>query len=417
MLLTAIVGDHTWQTPAWPLLVTLGNAAASVVMAGLLAFLARRGGFGSSNLGIGALLLTPLFAGLACALPFALLPSALLTDSKLPLEVFAGPLFSELGGSAVALCALGFGLAGWLYAERKPGVPVPVIPLVLFPVFGAIGLAGPAHVLALDAQGTLPRLDIDLGPRVHVGVDLSVPVLLDDQASRGWFAPPVHVAPREPGTVAVTLRAERVGLVGTRVVTREAGEDSGSALLPLAEGNTWDLQETVARRAQYLWFVDGDHTQDGRRIQLRVTAGPPGPLRTWVVSRRDDDDPPTTTHVYNWNGAILDAATDVPFLDTTAAPGQRLQPCRLAALSEWTCVCGTPPPPPAGLAAGWKDPWAFPGPASCEWQETPGAVRTGLGALVAMLTVGLVIDMGDARHTAVLARSGVTTPAAGADTK
>lgn len=417
MVLTAIVGDHTWQTPAWPLLVTLANAAACVVMAGLLAFLSRRGGFGSTNLAIGVLLLTPLFAGLACALPFALLPAALLADSKLPLEVFAGPLFSELGGSAVALCALGFGFAGWLYADRRPGVPVPVIPLVLFPVFGAVGLAGPAHVLALDAQGALPQLHIDLGPRVHVGVDLSVPVLLDARASRGWFAPPVHVAPRERGTVAITLRAERVGLVGTRVVTREAGEDRGSPLLPLAEGNTWELQETVARHAQYLWFVDGDQAFGGRRIQLRVTAGPPGPLHTWVFSRRDDDDPPTTTRIYNWNGATLDADDNTPFLGVTDAPGQRLQPCSLAALSEWTCVCGTPPAPPPDLAKRWQDPWALPGPASCEWQETPGAVRTGIGALVAMLTIGLVIDMGDADHTAVLVRSGVTEPPQPTDTK
>ena len=39
------------------------------------------------------------------------------------------------------------------------------------PVIAALGVAGPAHVFALNAQGPLPTLDLAIGPRVHVGVD------------------------------------------------------------------------------------------------------------------------------------------------------------------------------------------------------------------------------------------------------
>ncbi len=413
MDLTAIVGDQTWQTPGWPLLLSVGNAGLSLVLSALLVLMSRQGGLGQRAGGITLAVLTPLLAALACAVPFALVPATLLTENKFALEVFLAPLCGEVAASAVALCALGLGFAAWLHAphplDETPN-PIPILPLLLFPVLGAIGLGGPAHLLALNAQGPLPELDVQLGPRVHVGTDTILPVLLNDEALHGWYAPPVHVAPKATGPFALELRAERVGLKGTRVVTREAGEDKGSPFLPLAERNSWDLQESVSHKAQYMWFLSSDNTTVSGSIHISVTAGATGPLRTWLVTRRDDGEAPTTWTVYNWNGAVIDAATDTPFLNVApeSAPGEDgLRPCTLKVLDAWSCECGKPPPPPRDLAKGWTDPWLLQGPARCARDEQPGALRTGFGALLAMVTAGLVIDMGDAHHTVVLVRSGV----------
>lgn len=412
MELTAIVGDQTWQTPAWPLLLSVANAAVSLVLAGLLAALARRGGFGQRNVGTSLAILTPLLVALLCALPFALMPATLLSANKFALELFFVPLCGEVIASGVALCALGLGFAAWLSADRPadPGSnPIPYVPLLLLPVMGALGLGGPAHLLALNAQGALPLLDLDLGPHVHTGLELTAPVLLNDETLHGWYAPPVHVAPTRPGTFAIELRAQRVGLTGTRVVMREAGEDRGSPLFPLADKNTWDLEESVSRHAHYMWFMNGDSTTASTRIHISVEALAQTPLRTWGVSRQDDAGAPTHWIVYNWNGDVLDAATDEPFLTLGPADSPTedgLRSCTLAVFPGWSCECGTPPPPPRELAKGWENPWTLAGPARCAWNEEPGALRTGFGALLAVVTVGLIIDMGETHHTVLLVQSG-----------
>ncbi len=403
--LVAIVGDETWRTPGWPVALAVGNAAFAVALAVGLVVHSRFGGLGQRGAAwiVGAL--TLLLTGLGCAVPFALLPATLLSEQKYAVEVYWAPFAVELGASAVAMLAIGAGVSAWLYAP-KTSVPLPVVPLLLAPVVIALALAGPGHIVALNAAGPLPTMDIALGPRVHVGSDTTIPVTLDDEAASGWLAPPVHVAPTTRGTFAVELKADRVGLSGLRVVTREAGEDRGSPLFPLADGNTWDLAETVMHEAHYLWFLNGNHENPGSTIHIVATAGPDRPLRTWLVSRADDGDPATTWTIYQWNGDLIDQATGQPFLQVGTDAADHLTGCSLEVLDGWTCACGRPPLPPAGTPKGWKNPWEIEGPARCDKTDSPGAVRTGLGALMALMSVGLIIDMGDATHTVVLTRSG-----------
>ena len=132
-----------------------------------------------------------------------------------------------------------------------------------------------------------------------------------------------------------------------------------------------------------------------------------GPLRTWIVTRSDDGTAPTTYIVYAWNGELLDSANDQPFVGVGEPTEDHLTTCALELFDGWRCECGRPPPPPAGTkgAKGWKEPWEVAGPARCDRTEQPGALRTGIGAFMAMITVGLVIDMGDASHTIVLVHS------------
>ena len=52
MDLTAIVGDQTWQTPGWPLLLSVGNAGLSLVLSALLVLMSRQGGLGQRAGGI-----------------------------------------------------------------------------------------------------------------------------------------------------------------------------------------------------------------------------------------------------------------------------------------------------------------------------------------------------------------------------
>lgn len=408
--LIAVVGDQTWRTPGWPVGIAVANAGVGVAVGVGLFVHGRFGGLGQREIGIVTAILTPLVAGLACALPFALLPATLLEEEKFAIEAFWVPFAIELAGSGIAILAVLGGLGAWIHAP-KGSVPLPVLPLLLGPVVLALGVAGPAHILALNMQGPLPTLDLDLGPRLHTGTDTTVPVKLDEHAAHGWFAPPVRIAPTVPGTLGIELRAERVGLKGLRVVTREVGEDRGSPLLPLAAGNTWDLEETVHHQAQYLWFVDGDHINAGSHIHIAVEAGSAGPLRTWSVSRTDDAEPAGRWTVYNWNGEVLDLATDQPFVRAGEPTEDQLTECGLDLFAGWQCACGKPPVPPDKLlgkaaAKGWTNPWDLAGPARCTYVDQPGAVRAGVGAFLAMITVGLVIDMGDAEHTLVLTRSG-----------
>ncbi len=423
LALTAVVGDQTWQTPGWPVAMAGGNALVAILLAVLLGFHARGGGLGRREAGVLVAAFTPFFAVLVCVLPFALVPGALFSSEKFPLEAFLVPLTAELIASGVAMCAAGIGVGVWCYAARgeagapearkQAGAPeaqrkpsLPVVQLLLFPVVMAVALAGPAHVVVLDAAGPLPPLDLELGPRIHVGITTQARVLVNGGAVQGWYARPVLIQPQAAGEFAVELRAERAGLVGVRVVTREAGEDRGDPLLPLAQGNTWELQDHVSRKAQYMWFVDGDTTNPGRAVRLSVDANAETPLRTWRVILAEGSDEPQVWTVYNWNGAVLDTTNDQPFVRGGEPAGDGLTSCALTPFEGWECACGEPPPPPANLAKGWEKPWDLPGPARCYKQDHPGPVRAGFGALLALVTVGLVIDMGDQTHTLVLVRSG-----------
>ena len=406
--LVAVVGDETWCTPGWPVAVAGMNAVAGVALGVGLAVHSRWGGLGHR---LGAALcaaLTFMGVGVIGAVPLLFLPVTLLPGATFAIEAFRAPLVAEFIASLVAMFAVGAGLTAWLYAPRgTPGLPV--VPLLAAPVVAALGLAGPAHVVAMNAVGPLPTMDLDLGPRLHLGADATVAVRLDDAAADGWFAPPVHVKATATGPMLIELSAERVGLRGVREVTREVGMDRGSPLFPLAAGNAWDLQETVHHDAQYLWFINGDSASQGVHTHLWVTEGAAGPLHTWQVWRSDDGGPATTWTVYAWNGQILDAADDQPFLTTGQGTEDHLTECAVRAFEGWQCACGRPPDPPKSEHA-WRSPWALEGPARCSRTEEPGAVRSVFGALMVALTAGLVIDMGDASHTMILTRSGVAPP-------
>lgn len=412
--LIAVVGDQTWRTPGWPVGVAVVNAIVGVAVGLGLLVHGRYGGLGQRELGLVTAILTPLIAGLACGLPFVLLPAALMETAEFAIEAFWVPFAIELAGSGTAIIAVLGGLAAWVHAPKGTAnglvPPGPVLPLLVGPIVLALGVAGPAHILALNLHGPLPTLDLDVGPRLHLGTDTTVPVKLDERTAHGWFAPPVRIAPTTPGTLGIEVRAERVGLKGLRLLTREVGEDQGSPLLPLAKGNSWDLEETVHHEAQYLWFVDGDHTSVGSRVHIAVEPGALGPLRTWTVIRTDDTEPAGRWTVYGWNGEVLDLATDQPFVRAGEPTDDHLTECGLEVLAGWQCACGTPPAPPDGLLGddkptAWASPWEIAGPARCTRRDQPGAVRAGVGAFLAMITVGLVVDMGDASRTLILTRS------------
>ncbi|MFN7144773.1 MAG: hypothetical protein ACK4YP_13435, partial [Myxococcota bacterium] len=247
----AVLGDTTWTTAGWPAAVGVGGVVVALGL--VVASIAAPGSGGGRPWLAAGLAVAVGFVGLCVSGTPALVPGGapgLWTTT----DAFGALLVADALGAGAVVVLLGLAAAVWLARASggdppwvRVGLAVPALSAALF----ALG-----HAVWLRGVGSLPEIEVDLPPRVHVGraVEPRVGLLGGDDVS-GWSVGPVRVEAPAPGPVTVAVHARHFGLSGARVVTTEAGEDRFDPAVALAVGDEWRFVETTSWRSQYLWVL------------------------------------------------------------------------------------------------------------------------------------------------------------------
>ncbi len=391
------------STPAWPALLVVLSALASLAAAAAFVGAAVQEGRGRPVLAWIPPLLAILVAGAFSSLPRAMFAS----DAEVSTFTAFGAAL-DLAAAAVAtpLLAVGLAAGAWLAAPAREGRVVALVGAGASAIAAISGFAVAAWSAWLLSVGPLPDATVDVPPRLHVGASVS----LSPTAPPGWEAVPLELHATAPGPMPWRAELQRTGLTLTTRGETEAGTDAPSPLFPLARGNHWTYGASARWHDQYLWFVSSDHDvpEPGYAFTVTGDAHTAG-VHTWTVQRTGRDEAPRTWTVYGWNGqtyTVADTGTSVPspadekFLELAGSPpasGPPAQECVFVGMPGYSCSCWLRPP-----TAEIR----LPGPARCV------ATRGGIGSalltgLVAIATLGLVIPDPDRTEVEELVGSGL----------
>ena len=414
----SIAYDHlysTWSVPLWVAAV----GALLCLAAGVWAAVAAQRGPKPWLL---ALLLTPAFALLLLALGLGPVWLAGVYGSGLEIEA-AGPMpwrvFRPLiGGELVAWFAatgaVGLGVVVRAVLGGPWRTPENIPPIGLAALGLTLAVVGPVHAALLMAWGPLPTLEGLDGARVHIGASLDLEPQVGGTGHAGHCdTQPLVFTPTEPGEVQLRLRTH-CGVLGVeRAISATGGEDRGPEGFPLVAGHRWTWRHVREWHNQMLWFFPEHGRHEGPDRYLRVEGSSQhGGLNTWTLHDWSvEEGDPNEHRVYRWDGKLLsmidDEPSDIEFYrteDTTGGGGDdepAWQGCSFGLFPNNDCRCLLAPHAEATL----------PGPSLCTPQRGAGDDLRAIGsALLAVMTIGLVIVDPDDDPRWVLVRSEANTP-------
>lgn len=420
----ATAHDHLYSTWALPLWVAVVGVLLCIAAGVLAAVQAERGGkpwlLPLALLPVLAVALLALGLGspwLARLYGAGVMPGE--GGGPMPWWVFRRLMAGELAAwcAAVGAAGLGLGLRCLLGGLWRPQADLP--PLAVAGVGLLLALAGPAHAGFLLSWGPLPTLQGTEGARVHVGHSLDLQPEITGTAHPERCEPrPLVFGPTEPGEAELLLQAH-CGLLGVeRGTWALAGEDRGPAGFPLAVGHGWTWRHVREWHNQMLWFFPEHGRHEGPDLHLRVqVSNDAGPLHSWTLSEWTEGGESLEHQVYAWDGALLAVVEGLPTdqvffqLDSaeaaeaedleTASDEPPSQGCSFGVFPRSSCQCLLDPHGEAAL----------PGPSLCAPRRGAGDDLRAIGsALLAVMTIGLVIVDPDENPHWVLVRSGPDQP-------
>ena len=432
--------DHLYSTWTLPLWVSVLGVLICLIAGVIAAVQAERG----AKVWLLPLALTPVLAVMLLGLALGPAWLAKVYGAGLELPNGAGPMpgrvfRSLIGGelaawaAAVGAVTLGMGLRSLLGGPWRPQLALPPLAMAAFGLL--LASAGPVHAGFLLSWGPLPTLHGADGARVHVGRSLDLtPQLGGTSHPERCEARPLIFAPEQPGEAVLSLQAH-CGLLGVqRGTSASGGQDQGPEGFPLAVGNGWVWRHIREWHNQMLWFFPERGRHEGPDLHLRVAGSTQqGPLATWTLQEWTEGGEVLEHQIYQWDGQLLavhdgvpseqvffqletpEAAAELPAqaegnegqaagneAQAEGSPAPPTQACSLSVFPNASCRCLLAPHAEATLA----------GPSLCQPRRGAGDDLRAIGsALLAVMTIGLVIVDPDENPHWVLVRSGPNHPA------
>jgi hypothetical protein len=290
---SSTIGDTTYATAAWPLVLAALAAVCALVLAVWQHGALRGAGPSVPRPALGtpaALCLAFLFCAPMLHGAFALFQAVRFwSASRVAWSIF-GALFA-LG----LFCAFTAGVTAVVilarHARHQPSPATAAIPALALSLF-ALGWTGLAHATLLVALGPFPGIAVERAPWVHRGQPCTLTPALEWYSDHPEGAETAYrVSPQQSvdtsalGAQTLDISAHRFALSMRNHVTVLVREELGDPAFPLGVGNRWRYAYTRSRRDS-LW-VNPSETTDTlvleiagaevdvgvRRFELRGTRG------------------------------------------------------------------------------------------------------------------------------------------------